>query len=506
MSDGGDAPDPLGRYRSMRSADRTPEPVPAPGGAGEPAADGEPVFVIQQHRATALHWDLRLERDGVLASWAVPKGLPPDPGRNHMAIRTEDHPMEYADFTGDIPAGEYGGGGSAGGRVTLYDRGTYELEKWTEREVKFVLHGTVAGPETPPGTVRAEGRYVLFRTKDRGGDRRESWMIHRMDPTPPGWAPLPERIAPMLAVPGPLPEQPDGWAYEMKWDGVRLVLYVAGGRVRAMTRNERDVTSSYPELRAIGADLGTRQAVLDGEVVALDETGRVSFGALQPRMHVARPTAKLLNQTPVTFLAFDLLHLDGASTLDLSYSDRRTLLTDLDLSAPYIRVPPHFSGDGAAALETSKAQRLEGVVAKRLDSRYTPGKRSGAWIKVKNVRTQEVVVGGWREGGGKRAGRIGSLLVGIPSPGGLRYAGHVGTGFSEAVLDDLTARMRASEQTTSPFDGPLPRIHAKGARWVAPDLVGEVAFGEWTDDGVMRHPSWRGLRIDKDPADVQVEG
>ncbi len=232
----------LGEYRKKRDPKRTPEPVPS----SDPSASDGNSFVVQEHHATALHWDFRLEHDGVLVSWALPKGVPPDPKVNHLAVHTEDHPLEYATFGGDIPKGEYGGG-----TVKIWDHGTYELEKWTDREVKVVLHGE-----------RVQGRYVLFQT---GG---KNWMIHRMDkPAKPDWAPLPELIKPMLAVAGPLPEG-DEWAYEMKWDGVRAVTYVEGGRVRAMSRNDRDVTVSYPELRAMGLAIGSTQCVLDGEIVA----------------------------------------------------------------------------------------------------------------------------------------------------------------------------------------------------------------------------------------------
>ncbi|GAA0229796.1 non-homologous end-joining DNA ligase [Cryptosporangium japonicum] len=471
--------DRLARYRAMRSADRTPEPVPD----DAPAPSVGTRFVIQEHHARSLHWDFRLERDGVLVSWAIPKGLPPDPKQNHLAVHTEDHPLDYASFEGAIPAGEYGGG-----NVTVWDHGTYDLEKWTEREVKVVLHGT-----------RSNGRYVLFKT---GKD----WMIHRMDPVPEGWQPLPELVPPMLATLGALPGDDAEWAYEMKWDGVRLVLYISGGRVKALTRNHRDVTSNYPELHQLAASVGIRQMVVDGEVVATDANGRISFGALQNRMHVSRPTKKLLADSPVTFLAFDLLHLDGEPLLERPYAERRALLTEQGLKGAHWSTPPHFAGGGADAVATSRAQGLEGIVAKRLTSKYLPGKRTRDWVKVKNIRTQEVVVGGWRPGAGRREGRVGSLLLGIPGPDGLEYVGHVGTGFTDAVLDDLTRRLLRTERKTSPFANPLPRPHAKDARWVTPNLVGEVAFGEWTGEGLLRHPAWRGLRSDKKPGDVRLEG
>jgi len=397
-------------------------------------------FVIQEHHATSLHWDLRLERDGVLASWAIPRGLPRDPKRNHLAVHTEDHPMEYATFSGEIPAGEYGGGS-----MTIWDRGIYDLEKWRDDEVIVVLHGE-----------RAQGRYVLFQTDGK------NWMIHRMDPADPDWQRLPELIRPMLAVARelPRPEQDDKYGYEMKWDGVRIVLYVSGGRVRAMTRNDRDVTGTYPELRGVGEALGSVEAVLDGEVVAFAPDGRVSFGALQPRMHVtgASQVRRLMDQIPVNYFVFDVLHLEGRSTLELPYAERRRLLESLELAGPRWHTPPYFVGNGPRAMATSRAQGLEGVVAKRLDAPYRPGRRSPDWIKAKHVNTQEVVIGGWRPGTGRREKTIGSLLLGIPDEGGLRYVGHVATGFTEDMLADLTARLARLERQACPFTPPPPRF------------------------------------------------
>ena len=481
---------PLDPYRTKRDPGRTPEPMPPPGPlpAG-PLLNGRgDTFVIQEHHATALHWDFRLERGGVLVSWAVPKGLPLDPRTNHLAVHTEDHPLSYAGFAGGIPAGEYGGG-----QVTIWDRGTYQTEKWTDREVKVVLHG-----------ARVSGRYVLFPI------RGKNWMIHRMDPPPlPDWQPLPELVRPMLATAGALPAERDDerYGYELKWDGVRAMVYVQGGRARALSRNDRDVTASYPELRAMAASLGTRQLVLDGEVVALDEVGRPSFGVLQSRMHVTKPAdvRRLAAQVPVTFLAFDVVHLDGRDPTALPYVERRALLDALELSGPAWQTTPWFRGGGRQVLAASVQQGLEGVVAKRLDSPYQPGRRSEAWIKVKNLRTQEVVIGGWKPGQGRRADTIGSLLLGVRTDDGLVYAGHVGTGFTDAVLRDLADRLAPLRQRTSPFADELPRPDARDAVWVAPSLVGEVEFGEWTRDRRLRHPSWRGLRPDKEPAEVRRE-
>jgi bifunctional non-homologous end joining protein LigD len=476
----------LSTYRRKRDPARTPEPVPR---RSRPARKGKgDSFVIQEHHATALHWDFRLERDGVLVSWAVPKGLPLDPSTNHLAVHTEDHPLEYADFEGEIPAGEYGGG-----QVILWDRGTYECEKWTDREVKVTLHGS-----------RITGRYVLFKT----GDRDRDWMVHRLDPVPDGFSRMPALVRPMLAVlRDELPADRDAFGYEFKWDGVRATVYVDGGRPRALSRNDRDVTGSYPELRDLAESLGSRQVVLDGEIVAFDGDGRPSFEALQSRMHVTNPAQvrRLMTQTPITYLVFDVLHLDGRSMLDEPYVERRRVLESLALSGPSWQTPPHFEGDGDAVLAASKEQGLEGVLAKRLDSRYFPGKRSDAWLKVKNLRTQEVVIGGWKPGAGRRAGAIGSLLIGVPGPAGLDYVGHVGTGFTDAMLRDLEADLRPLARDDSPFATTVPREHARQANWVDPQLVGEVRFTEWTREGILRHPAWRGLRPDKSADQVVRE-
>jgi len=287
---------------------------------------------------------------------------------------------------------------------------------------------------------------------------------------------------------------------------VRAVAYVDRGTVRLLTRNDRDVTATYPELRGLGEALGEVRAVLDGEIVAFDGSGRPSFGELQQRMHVQRPSAALRARVPVSYLAFDLLHVSGRSLLDAPYDERRAALETLGLDGPHWATPPAFEGDGAAAVDVSRAQGLEGVLAKRRDSRYEPGRRSRSWVKVKHLRTREVVVGGWRPGEGRRSGGIGSLLLGVPDDSGrLVYAGHVGTGFTDRVLDELWAALRPLSRKTSPFADELPRAHARDAQWVTPKLVGEVVFTEWTRDGRLRHPVWRGLRPDKSPAEVVRE-
>jgi bifunctional non-homologous end joining protein LigD len=480
----------------MRDAERTPEPVPDWDVPDQPAdhtgndQDGRgDTFVIQEHHATALHWDVRLERDGVLVSWAVPKGLPPSPKqRGHLAKQTEDHPLTYATFAGDIPRGEYGGGS-----VTIWDSGTYVLEKWTENEVKVVFTGE-----------RVRGRYVFLHTAkpDENGVRGNDWLVRRMDPPQsPDWEPLPEHLEPMLATASPLPTG-DGWSYEFKWDGVRALAYVDGGRVRLLGRSGREITVAYPEIRAIGLALGSTSVLLDGEIVAMGPEGRPSFGALQPRMHVSSASVarRLAAQTPVTYLPFDLLYLDGRMLVDRPYDERRVLLEQLPLE-----VPPAFPGDGAAVFEAARASGLEGVVAKKRNSRYEAGRRSACWVKARVTTRQDVVIAGWKPGEGGRSGHIGSLLLGVQGDAGLEFAGHVGTGFTQATLKDLQKRLKPLERPTSAFATPVPREYARFAHWVEPQLVASVQFGEWTRDGRMRHPSYKGLRDDVDPADVRRE-
>jgi bifunctional non-homologous end joining protein LigD len=313
----------------------------------------------------------------------------------------------------------------------------------------------------------------------------------------------------MLATLGELPAASrDGeYGYELKWDGVRTVAYIATGIFRLMSRNDKDVTRSYPELTDLSVAVNDRQLVLDGEIVAFDDAGRPSFGTLQYRMHVGDPAQarRLAAKSPVTYLLFDILHLDGTTLTGRTYTQRREVLDALALRGPRWDTPPYFAGGGSAAQSLSKTQGMEGIVAKRLDSIYEPGRRSRSWIKVKNLRTQEVIIGGWKPGQGRRGGGIGSLLLGIQGDEGLVYVGHVGTGFTDRMLADLGERLRGLARETSPFDTAVPARDGKDAHWVGPTLVGEVAFGEWTPDGRMRHPSWRGLRPDKSPAEVRRE-
>jgi bifunctional non-homologous end joining protein LigD len=467
----------LGEYRRKRDFDRSPEPS---GGDGEKDRGR---FVVQEHHARRLHWDLRLERDGVLVSWALPRGLPPDPGENRLAVHTEDHPLEYIDFEGVIPKGEYGAG-----EMRVWDQGTYEAEKFEPAKVVVVFHGE-----------RARGRYALFKTKDR------NWMIHRMDPAEPGREPMPEHVEPMKATLGKLPQGEQAYGYEIKWDGVRAIALCSGGRVRLESRTLRDTAPQYPEVRALGRQLGSRDAVLDGELVAIDEDGRPSFQRLQARMHLASDSVirRRSRDVPVTYMVFDLLYLEGRPTMELAYEQRRELLEALELEGPNWQTPSYHRGEGKALLGASRERGLEGIVAKRLDSAYLPGLRSKAWLKVKNVRAQEIVIGGWIPGKGRREDMIGALLAGYQEhrdgERALRYAGRVGTGFTEADLRRLAELLEPLRVDESPFAGRQP---PREAEFVEPRLVAEVEFNEWTAAGTMRHPSFKGLRDDKDPGEV----
>jgi bifunctional non-homologous end joining protein LigD len=476
----------LDDYAAKRDFARTPEPA----GTVEHAPNGAALrFVVQEHHARRLHWDLRLERDGVLASWAVPKGIPLRPKPDHLAVRTEDHPLQYLDFHGEIPAGEYGAGS-----MTVWDTGTYDLEKWSDREVMVVLHG-----------ARVQGRYVLFRTdQDPAGSQ---WMIHRMDaPADATSAPIPDGLRPMLAVPTEaLPRDDARWAFEMKWDGMRALLAIRGGRVTATSRQGNDATGRFPELQGLGRALGSTEVVLDGEIVTLDAAGRPSFERLQPRMQAGSERAvRALTQThPAVVMLFDLLWLDGHATTGLAYMERRRVLERLALSGPAWQTPPGTVGGGGRAMAAARGLGFEGIVAKRLDSPYLPGKRSDAWCKLKVTAGQELVVGGWLPGKAGLAGRLGSLLVGYHDASGtLHYAGRVGSGISTAVRDDLERRVARLARKASPF-ATVPTL--PDPRWVRPTLVVEVAFHEWTSAGILRAPRFKGLRTDKAATDVVRE-
>ncbi|WP_394554166.1 ATP-dependent DNA ligase [Agromyces sp. MMS24-JH15] len=537
---------PLAAYLAMRRAGGTPEPMPDSQWGIE--AEGAPRFVIQDHHARAHHHDVRLERDGVLKSWAVPKGVPDSAGVNHLAVQTEDHPIEYLTFEGTIPTGEYGAGS-----MTVWDTGTYDLEKWRDDEVIATLRGMPGGPL---GAVRI----ALIRTDGQG--EKSSWLLHRMKDQrgaaaaaspvgagagdaprirtpaqpvsgqrPPGSETPAEPVAsgstavaaaaagapsigtvearPMLASPGKpgLVGGPD-WALEWKWDGIRLLARTDGGAVRLVSRSGRDETARYPELAGLATALRA-DALVDGELVALDDAGRPSFERLQPRMNLAGPReiAGLEASVPVRLLLFDVLEVAGMSTVDEPWERRRERLEHLVRpgSGVPVEVPALADGTPAEALEEARRLGLEGVVAKRRGSRYRPGMRSDEWVKLKLTRTQEVVVGGYRRGDERTTGRIRSLLVGIPAPDGrLEYSGRVGSGLSQQALATLAGLLIPLETDASPFVA-VPAADAADAQWVRPTVVGEIEFGEWTSTGVARHPRWRGIRPDREPGEIRRE-
>ncbi len=502
----------LDPYREKRNATKTPEPMPKTAGGSE--ANGLPRFVIQEHDARRRHFDLRIERDGVLVSWAVPKGVPDTSDRNHLAVMTEPHPLEYLSFHGEIPKGEYGAG-----TMTIWDTGTVDLEKWRDDEVIGTFSGM--GP-------LGRARLALIRTT--GAGEKSSWLLHRMkEPKDAAHragtskqrpaaslddAPVTENSGgspprPMLAESGTaglVRSLRDPWI-EIKWDGIRAVGTWADGRMTLYARRGTDITARYPELTADGAPhLAVDDAIIDGEIVALDPSGRPSFSRLQSRMHLtkAREIEREVIRTPIAYYLFDLLRLDGHDLTGMPLRDRRALLETLlyGVEAPIV-VPPVFD-DLDAALETSDAFDLEGVVAKESGSTYRPGIRSRSWLKIKHTRTQEVAIAGIRPGKGDREGRIGSLLLAIPDAEALRYVGRVGSGFSERMLGDLSAQLEPLRTKNAEVTG-VPAADARDALWVRPTLVGEVEFANWTPDGILRHARWRGLRPDKTVDEIVVE-
>lgn len=539
---GSTAPDRLEKYRSMRNVARTPEPVSEEPVSEDPVSEreGAPSFVIQEHHASHLHWDFRLEHSGVLVSWAVPKGPPLDVGENRLAVMTEDHPLDYGSFEGSIPKGQYGAG-----EVAIWDAGTYELEKWREgHEVIAVLHGRSDG-----GLGGVPRRFALINAPGMGAEK--NWLIHLMKEQPEtehganDGSPAPDTSteapkppdrrkgstqrgattrhtardlgdlpAPMLATKGlPADLDPDeDWSYEMKWDGVRAIAGVADGAVTLLSRNGHDMTSVYPELQELAGLVGDG-AVFDGEIVALNAAGRPDFGRLQQRMKLTkrREIDAMSGKVPVHFMAFDALRLpppspggEARQLMRTPYAQRRAALAEAVTEGAYIHVPMAHGGRLQDAIDTSRELQLEGIVAKKSGGRYLPGKRSRGWIKLKHETHQEVIVIGWRPGTGSRCDTIGSLLLAVNDDDGLHYVGRVGSGFSTAELHETKSRLERIIRKTPPSDD-VPAADQRDAVWVTPKLVGEVKFSEVTGDGRLRHPVWRGWRPDQEAAGVRWE-
>ncbi len=463
----------LEEYRRKRRPSRTLEPV----GGGE--AGAEPIFVVQRHAARRLHYDFRLERGGVLASWAVPKGLPRQPGDRRLAVHVEDHPLAYADFEGEIPSGEYGAGS-----VEIWDRGTYEL----------LEEKPDGGLTVRLGGERLRGVWTLVPA-GLGGDAR-NWLLVRKrgEGSPPDAGH--HEYRPMLAtLADRLPSGP-GWVYEIKWDGYRALCRVSGGEAELRSRAGHDLTARFAEIaRALPRALRTPDCVVDGEVCALDAQGRPSFQAMQQ------------GSGTLVIELFDLLELDGSPLLDLPLSERRARLEELlDPRIASVRFSSSFE-DGDALIAAASERHLEGIVAKRADSRYQPGKRSRDWLKIKARAEQEFVVVGYTKGEGRRARSFGALVLAVRQGDDLVWVGNCGTGFTEAEIDRLVGKLRPLERKTSPLAivPRMPRVREDAVVWVRPKLVAQVEFAEWTRDGRLRAPSYKGLREDKAPADVRRE-
>ncbi|HLG09811.1 MAG TPA: DNA ligase D [Gaiellaceae bacterium] len=459
----------LDEYRRRRSRDKTPEPF----GRTHTPSD-RPRFVVQRHDARRLHYDFRLERGGALASWAIPKGIPLRRGERHLAVHVEDHPLEYADFEGTIPAGQYGAG-----TVEIWDRGTYELvEEKPDGGLTFRLHGR-----------RLDGAWALVPAHLDGDPK--NWLLLRKDVVAAGDA----RYAPMLATSSETLPTSAGWVYEPKWDGFRAIVRMSSGEITFTSRNGNDLTDRFRDLaRSVRAGIRSADAVLDGEICALDERGRSRFSLLQE------------GAGTLVVVFFDVLELDSEPVIDLPLVERRKQLERLIDASGHALLSPQFE-DGEALLAAAREQGLEGVVAKRVDSRYRPGRRSTEWHKVKVRRGQEVVVAGYTRGQGRRAGGFGALVVGVHEAGGLRWVGNVGTGFSDGEITRLLALLKPLERSDPPFaKAPrMARVRRSDVVWVDPRLVAQVEFAEWTREGRLRAPVYLGLRDDKPAAEVRRE-
>jgi bifunctional non-homologous end joining protein LigD len=465
----------LTAYRRKRDPKRTPEPF-----SGRKRKK-QPIFVVQRHDARRLHYDFRLERDGALASWAVPKGVPLEPGQRSLAVHVEDHPLSYATFEGEIPKGNYGAG-----TVEIWDSGTYELvEEKRDGGLTVHLHGK-----------RLEGLWALIPARLDGDPK--NWLILKKHDEAAA-ANTQGRYEPMLATLAQDPPRGEGWLFEVKWDGYRALAYVkAGEGAKLVSRNGNDQTERFRSVAsALPRALKTPDCVLDGEVCALDEQGRPSFSAMQQ----GKPGTQLV------YAVFDVLEVEGESLVDLPLRERRQRLEALlDRRNKTVQLSAVFD-DGEVLLAAAKEQGLEGIVAKRADSPYRQGKRTREWLKIKTHGQQEFVIAGYTKGQGRRQGRFGALVLGTWQGDELVYAGNVGTGFTDAVIDELLAKLRPLEQTETPFrEVPkMPKVRRSDVVWVRPELVAEVEFVEWTHDGRLRAPSFQGLRDDKPAREVHRE-
>ncbi len=469
-------PEKLRDYERKRDPAQTPEPF-----TSRRSRAKAPVFVVQRHDARRLHYDFRLERNGALASWAVPKGIPLEPGQRVLAVHVEDHPLDYATFEGEIPKGNYGAG-----TVEIWDSGTYELvEEKRDGGLTVRLRGS-----------RLEGTWTLVPAA-LDGDPKNWLLFRKRDEAGPRGA-LRNDYRPMLATLTEELPRGDEWLFEVKWDGYRALGYVREGEAKLVSRNGNDLTGRFPDLaKALAQAVRSPACVVDGEVCALDEQGRPSFSAMQQ----GKPG------TAIVYAVFDVLEIDGAHVLDLPLTERRARLEQLlDARSTTVRLSPLFA-DGDALLQAAAEQKLEGVMAKRATSPYVEGKRTRHWLKIKTHGRQEFVICGWTKGQGRRAGSFGSLVLGAYRDDELQWVGNCGTGFTERDIDELRAKLEPLRVDSSPFavEPKMPKVPKGDVVWVEPTLVCEVEFVEWTHEGHLRAPSFQGLRDDKAPAEVRRE-
>ena len=523
----------LKEYAAKRSFDKTPEPK----GDARPKSPAGNFFCVQRHDATRLHYDFRLEVDGTLKSWAVPKGPSLEPLAKNLAMHVEDHPLDYGNFEGNIPKGEYGGGS-----VMLWDRGVYELlgdqpasAQIARGDLKFRLHGE---------KLRGEFALVLMRNRGKGNE----WLIIKKKDTEakPGWniedharsvltgrtqqeiaenlpaveeisaassrdlselkgavqSPMPRTIAPMLATLTTRPPSGENWLYEVKWDGVRALCFVQDNELRQiLSRTQKHCEQQYPELSVLPQFLEASSAILDGEIAVLDENGRSSFSLIQPRISVSDPNsiAHLARSTPVTLFLFDLLYLDGYDLRGVPLEERKRLLKEILNVTDHIRLSDDFAANGDAMLEAARANGLEGILAKRRNSKYE-GRRSTEWYKIKVNWNQEFVIGGFTHG---ERDYFSSLVLGLYERDRLIHVGQVGTGFNDKSLREIYSRMEPLIVKKSPFAGSVKAL--RDVTWVRPELVAEIKFLEFTPDGLLRAPVFVGLRLDKNPSDCVRE-
>src|SRR5882762_3529712 len=549
----------LEEYRRKRRFDRTPEPSGEPQPAAgkvqdqpspaakrtrlpksklpqlevRPRSQHGDTFVVQKHRATRLHYDFRLAIDGTLKSWAVPKGPSQSHANKRLAVQTEDHPLDYANFEGKIPEGNYGAG-----TVMVWDRGTFQIEgdldalKQLEKgEIKFKLNGEkLRGSFVLVKLKHSEKGNEWLMIKHKDGAEVSSWNIDEHDGSaltgrtleeikeelPPKRQPIPirpeelqgarktampARVEPMLATLTDRPFSDPNWLFEIKWDGVRALARIENGAMTLRSRNSIEITKRYPELASLPDALAARQAILDGEIVALDAQGRGDFERLQERMHVRAPSENLAAQIPAVYFAFDLLYCDGYDLRQAPLLERKQLLHRLLYTSERFHYADHQLEHGKELFELAGQKGLEGIVAKRADSLYVSD-RSPYWVKLKITKTVDAVVGGWTEAR-TSALTFGSLLLGLYQGKSLRFIGHVGSGFDANKLKELSSRLKELATPASPFDN-VPEANEKPS-WVSPALVARVKFSGWTQEHALRHPVFLALREDARPTGCQWE-